>query len=100
MVVVSFFGFVVLSRLPWASYPHHSSAGLAGAAENWYGDRMTQLAQKLDKKLASWRPDVAAQVEQIVSDVIELADTDALDILPSRVVVQEVLDTLDERQAG
>ena len=53
---------------------------------------MTQLAQKLDKKLATWRPEVAAQVEQIVTDVIELADTDALDLLPSRAVVQEVLD--------
>ena len=45
---------------------------------------MTQLAQKLDKKLASWRPEVAAQVEQIVSDVIELADTDILYLQPSR----------------
>ena len=61
---------------------------------------MTQLAQKLDKKLATWRPEVAAQVEQIVTDVIELADTDALDLLSSRTVVQEVLDALDERQAG
>ena len=61
--------------------------------------RMTQLAQKLDKKLASWRPEVAAQVEQIVTDVIGLADTDTLDLQPSRAVVQEVLDTLDERQA-
>jgi len=57
---------------------------------------MTQLAEKLDKKLASWRPEVAAQVEQIVTDVIELADAQALDLLPSRAVVQDVLDTLDE----
>ncbi len=78
----------------------HSTGGLAGAEETWYRDRMTQLAQRLDKKLATWKPEVAAQVEQIVSDVIELADTDALDLLPSRAVVQEVLDTLDERQAG
>lgn len=61
---------------------------------------MTQLAEKLEKKLASWRPEVAAQVEQIVTDVIELADAQALDLLPSRTVVQEVLDTLDESQAG
>jgi predicted aldo/keto reductase-like oxidoreductase len=61
---------------------------------------MTQLAQKLDKKLATWRPEVAAQVEQIVTDAIELADTDTLDLLPSQAVVQEVLDALDERQAG
>jgi hypothetical protein len=57
---------------------------------------MTQLAEKLDKKLASWRPEVAAQVEQIVTDVIELADAQALDLIPSRAVVQDVLDTLDE----
>ena len=61
---------------------------------------MTQLAEKLDKKLASWKPEVAAQVEQIVTDVIEPADAQALDLLPSRVVVQEMLDTLDESQAG
>ena len=73
---------------------------LAGLGKTWYRHRMTQLAQKLDKKLASWRPEVAAQVEQIITDVIELADTDALDLQPSRAVVQEVLDTLDERQAG
>lgn len=57
---------------------------------------MTQLAEKLDKKLASWRPEIAAQVEEIVTDVIELADAQALDLLPSRAVVQDVLDTLDE----
>ena len=77
-----------------------SPACLAGPAERWYRAPMTQLAQKLDKKLATWRPEVAAQVEQIVTDVIELADTDTLDLLPSRAVVQEVLDTLDERQTG
>jgi hypothetical protein len=77
-----------------------SPASLAGPAGRWYRSRMTQLAQKLDKKLATWRPEVAAQVEQIVTDVIELADTDALDLLPSRAVVQEVLDALDERQPG
>lgn len=73
---------------------------LAGLGETWYRHPMTQLAQKLDKKLASWRPEVVAQVEQIITDVIELADTDALDLQPSRAVVQEVLDTLDEHKAG
>jgi len=61
---------------------------------------MMQIAEKLDKKLAGWRPEVAAQVEEIVADVIDLADAQALDLLPSRTVVQEVLDTLDESQAG
>ncbi len=60
---------------------------------------MTQIAEQLDKKLATWSPEVAAQVEKIVTEVIELADADALDLLPSRSVVQEVLDTLDESQA-
>jgi hypothetical protein len=54
--------------------------------------RMTQPAQKLNKKLASSRPEVAAHVEQIL--------TDTLDLQSSRAVVQEVLDRLDERQAG
>lgn len=60
---------------------------------------MTQIAQKLDEKLSIWRPEVAARVEQIVTEVIELADADALDLLPSRTVVQEVFDTVDESQA-
>lgn len=33
----------------------------------WYCHRMTQIAQKLNKKLASWWPEVAAQVEQIIT---------------------------------
>lgn len=61
---------------------------------------MTQLVKTLDEKLATWRPEVAAQVEQILTEVIELADANAVDLLPSRAVVQEVLDTLDESQAG
>ena len=81
-------------------FPIPEGWSLAGLGETWYRHHMTQLAQKLDKKLASWRPEVAAQVEQIITDVIELADTDALDLQPSRAVVQEVLDTLDERKAG
>ena len=65
--------------------------------EKWYCAGMSQLAKKLDKKLSTWRPEVSQQVEQIITDVIELADTDALDLEPSRAVVQEVLDTLDEK---
>jgi len=59
---------------------------------------MTQLAKHLDEKFATWSPQIAAQVEQIVTDVIELADAEALDLLPSRTVVQEVLDALDETE--
>lgn len=60
---------------------------------------MTQIAQQLDRKPATWRPEVVAQVERIVTEVIEPADADALDLLPSRPVVQDFLDTLDESQA-
>jgi len=69
---------------------------VAAQRQSCYCIGMTQIAKQLDKKLSTWRPEVAAQVEQMVTEVIELADTDALDILPARAVVQEVLDTLDE----
>ena len=58
---------------------------------------MTHIAEKLDKKLATWSPQVAAQVEQLIANVIELADADALDLLPAQHVVHEVLDTRDAR---
>lgn len=35
-------------------------------------------------------------MRQCLADIIELADRDALDILRSRVVEQEVLDLIDE----
>jgi hypothetical protein len=73
---------------------------VARARQRCYRKNMTQIADRLDKKLATWCPHVAAQVEQIVAEVIELADSQALDLLPSRAVVQEVLNTLDESQAG
>ena len=72
---------------------------VAPTQERCYGIPMTHLAKTLDEKLATWHPEVAAQVEKIVTEVMELADANAVDILPSRAVVQEVLDTLDESQA-
>lgn len=57
---------------------------------------MDALSEKLDAKLRQWKPDVAEQVRQRVAEIIEMADRDALDILRSRVVEQEVLDLLDE----
>jgi hypothetical protein len=61
---------------------------------------MTAIAQKLDHKLESWDAERAAQVEKLVAEIIELADADAIDLLPSRQVTQEVLDLLDEGQTG
>ncbi len=57
---------------------------------------MDALVQELDLKLNQWKPDIAEQVRQCLAEIIELADQDALDILRSRVIEQEVLDLLDE----
>jgi hypothetical protein len=57
---------------------------------------MDSLAEKLDIRLKQWKPDTAEQVRQRVSEIIDLADQDALLIMRSRVVEQEVMDMLDE----
>jgi hypothetical protein len=57
---------------------------------------MDALVQELDVKLRQWQPDIAQQVRQCLAEIIELADQDALDVLRSRVVEQEVLDLIDE----
>jgi hypothetical protein len=60
---------------------------------------MDALAEKLDTKLRTWRPETAAQVRERVAEVIELADGDVLDLMRSRAREQEVLDMLDEPPA-
>lgn len=57
---------------------------------------MDALAEKLDTKLRTWKPETAAQVRERVSEVIALADDDVLDVMRSRAREQEVLDILDE----
>ncbi len=57
---------------------------------------MDALIQELDIKLRHWQPDIVIQVRQCITEIIELADQDALDILRSRLVEQEVLDLIDE----
>ncbi len=42
---------------------------------------MTVLAQQLDDKLATWRPETATEVARMVSELIEWADSDALDLM-------------------
>jgi hypothetical protein len=54
------------------------------------------IAEKLDTKLSTWKPEISREVRAVVSDVIEAADNDALDVLRSRAVEQEVLDQVDE----
>jgi hypothetical protein len=57
---------------------------------------MDVLIETLDAKLREWKPETAAQVRQRVTEIIGLADQDALDLLRSRTVEQDVLDMLDE----
>lgn len=54
------------------------------------------IAEKLDSKLSTWKPEISRNVRAVVSDVIDAADADALDLLRSRAVEQEVLDQLDK----
>jgi hypothetical protein len=54
------------------------------------------IAEKLDTKLGTWKPEISKKVRSLVSQVIDAADNDALDIMRSRAVEQEVLDQLDE----
>jgi hypothetical protein len=57
---------------------------------------MTSVAEKLDRKLTAWQPQVASEVERLVEEIIELADEEGLDMLRSRRVEQQVLDILDD----
>ena len=61
---------------------------------------MDMLVERLDAKLREWEPNVAAMVRERVTEIIDLADQDALDIMRSRAVEQEVLDLLDEPILG
>jgi hypothetical protein len=54
------------------------------------------IAEKLDTKLNTWKPEISRKVRAVIADVIDAADNDALDLLRSRAVEQEVLDQLDE----
>lgn len=57
---------------------------------------MDAVAEKLDAKLSEWKPQISQEVRALVSEVIDAADNDVLDLMRSRVVEQEVLDNLDE----
>jgi len=53
------------------------------------------IAEQLDTKLRQWRSETADEVRERVAEIIELADHDALDLLRSRQIEQEVLDIID-----
>jgi ABC-type branched-subunit amino acid transport system ATPase component len=58
------------------------------------------LLEKLDAKLKEWKPETAAEVRNRLAEMMALADQDALDLMRSRAMEQEVLDMLDEPTAG
>ena len=60
---------------------------------------MDALVERLDAKLREWKPEMAAQVRERLTEIIALADQEVLDLLRSRAVEQEVLDILDEPAA-
>ena len=60
---------------------------------------MDALVEKLDAKLRQWKPETAAEVRDRVEEIITLADHAVLDLMRSRHVEQEVLDSLDEPTA-
>lgn len=45
---------------------------------------MTGIAKKLDARLNCWKSETAKEVERLVSEIIELADNDALDLVRLR----------------
>jgi hypothetical protein len=57
---------------------------------------MDALLEKLDAKLKQWKPETAADVRHRVAEMIVLADQDALDLIRSRAIEQDVLDRLDD----
>ncbi len=61
---------------------------------------MDGLAEELDTKLLTWKPQTATQVRERVAEIIELADDELLEMMRSRTLEQEVLDLLDESAAS
>ena len=57
---------------------------------------MSNLAMELDEKLKRWDAATSQEVTDLVSQIIEWADHDSLDLMRSRAVEQEVLDLLDD----
>jgi hypothetical protein len=57
---------------------------------------MDAIVEKLDAKLSQWKPEISAEVRSLISEVINAADDGALDLMRSRAIEQEVLDSLDE----
>lgn len=57
---------------------------------------MDRLIEQRDSKLRQWNASTAQEVRQRVTENMDLADHDSLDIGRSRELEQNVLDMLDE----
>ncbi len=57
---------------------------------------MDAILHKLDLKLHQWSPDVAIEFRSWLAEIIALSDADALDLLRSRQIEQDVLNLIDE----
>ncbi len=81
----------------WSSAPIASPGSLTDRAVRGQllEPAVDTVVEQLNEKLRAWRPEVAAIVRQRVLEIIDLADQDALDLMRSRAVEQEVLDLLD-----
>jgi hypothetical protein len=51
--------------------------------------------QTLDPKLREWKPESADDGRARLGEIIEMADSDVLDVSRSRIVEQAVLDLID-----
>ena len=52
--------------------------------------KMDALVEELNNKLDQWKPDIAEQVRQYITEIIELADQDDLKLFHSRISEQEI----------
>ncbi len=60
---------------------------------------MDALAEKLDLKLRVWKQETADELRELVTELIDLADAEVLDLMRSRAREQAVLELLDEPPA-
>jgi hypothetical protein len=60
---------------------------------------MDVLIETLNAKLREWKPEMAAQVRERLTEIIGMADQKVLDLLRSREIEQEVLDILNASAA-
>ena len=60
---------------------------------------MEALLETLNARLHEWKPETADQVRERVTEIVGLADQNALDVLRSLAREQEVPDILDAPQS-